>query len=234
MARSSPTLAPAGLDEVLRELESLGSEQTRRVYERHGVSPPLFGVRFGDIARLVKRMGRDHDLALRLWDTGIHDARVLACRVEEPERLTVAQSNHWVRDCGNYLLTDAVAALVADSPIAKTRSANWRDRSGEWVASAGWNLVAQLAMRPAAFTDAECRALLRQIGREIHTRPNRVRHEMNQALIAIGSRNDSLEREAIRVAEKIGPVEVDHGPTDCQTPDAVAYLAKVGERRRQR
>ena len=234
VARSSSTTAVArGFRQVLNELESLGSEQTRRIYERHGISPPLWGVKFGDIAQLAKRVGHDHDLAVALWDTGNHDARMLACRVAEPGRFTVAQSNVWVRACDNYVLTEAVAAAIADSPIAKSRAANWRDRSGEWVASAGWCIVAHLAMRSGELSDTECRALLRQIGREVHTRPNRVRHEMNQALIAIGSRSEALEREAARVAQKIGHVEVDHGVTGCTTPDAVDYLAKIAERRRQ-
>ncbi|HEX5616557.1 MAG TPA: DNA alkylation repair protein [Acidimicrobiia bacterium] len=233
MARSSGTTAPSlDLDEVLAELEALGSEQTRRIYARHGVSPPLFGVKFGDLARLFKRIGRNHELALSLWATGNHDARVLACKLAEPERITVAQSNAWVRTCDNYVLMEAVAAAIADAPIAKSRAANWRDRTGEWVASAGWCIVAHLATRGDLLSDSECRALLGQIGREIHTRPNRVRHEMNLALIAIGTRGGALEREAVRVATKIGPVTVDHGTTGCTTPDAVGYLAKVAQRRK--
>ena len=72
---------------------------------------------------------------------------------------------------------------------------------------------------------------LSTIGEEIHGRPNRTRYSMNGALIAIGMRNSKLRKQAEATAKKIGPVEVDHGETNCQTPDAVPYIAKAWERK---
>jgi 3-methyladenine DNA glycosylase AlkD len=218
--------------DVMRELESCGSEQTRRTYQRHGVAPPLFGVKYGDLDRIAKRVGRDHELAQELWASGNHDARVLACKIDDPPQVTVSQANAWARACENSVLTEAVAGVVADAPIAKDRSANWRDRHGEWIATAGWALVAICVARLGVFSDSECRALLRQIGKELPTRPNRVRYEMNMALIAIGLRGGALEDEALRVARKLGPVEVDHGQTSCVTPDAQEYIARAKQKQR--
>ena len=72
---------------------------------------------------------------------------------------------------------------------------------------------------------------LKKIEADIHGSANRIRHAMNQALIAVGVRNNVLRRRAVSAARQIGEIEVDHGDTSCKTPDAVAYIKKVIERR---
>jgi 3-methyladenine DNA glycosylase AlkD len=76
--------------QAMAELEALGTEQTRSTYLCHGMSEPLFGVRFGDLRPLAKRLGRDHALAHRLWATGNADARLLACMVGRLRELDTA------------------------------------------------------------------------------------------------------------------------------------------------
>lgn len=84
-----------------------------------------------------------------------------------------------------------------------------------------------LALHPGDRPDAFFLEPLEAIEKEIHDRPNRVRHSMNQAVISIGVRNAALEKRARAVAKRIGKVEVDHGETSCKTPDAVAYIEKT-------
>ncbi len=74
------------VDDVLRELEALGSEQTRKTYRRHGVIEPLHGVSYGDLGKLKKRLKVNHPLALELWASGIHEARLLATMIADPAR----------------------------------------------------------------------------------------------------------------------------------------------------
>ncbi len=129
----------------MRRLEAAGTEQNRKVYPRHGVKPPMFGVPYSELAKLRKEIKVDHALAVALWATGNHDARVLATKIADPASLTNTQADAWIRACDNYVLMEAVGELVARSPIAPSRAKVWRDRKGEWVASAGWVVTGRLA-----------------------------------------------------------------------------------------
>ena len=127
------------------------------------------------------------------------------------------------------MLAESLAGLLTESPIARGRARLWRDRRDEWVASAGWALTASLALK-GEVAGEEGRELLDQIEREIRDRPNRVRHEMNQTVIALGLVPELHDR-ALEVAAAISPVEVDHGETSCATPDAAAYIQRTLDHR---
>jgi 3-methyladenine DNA glycosylase AlkD len=209
------------LKEALALLEAAGSAQTRKTYARHGVGPKMFGVSYAVLGKLTRQIKRDHALALALWDSGWHDARVLALMIADPLKADVALVNTWAVEGANRALACAVAKFAAATPHAETLAAQWCAATDEFIAATGWDLVAELAVN-AELPDAKFAAL------------NLVRYAMNNALIAIGCRNAKLERLAVAAAKRIGKVEVDHGDTSCQTPDAVAYIAKTWARRAKR
>ena len=213
------------LTEVMEELEAMGTEQNRKVYPRHGARFPMFGVSFANLGALQKRIKTDHALAMALWQTGNHDARMLACRIADPAAVSVSDANEMAKACDNYVVAESFAGMLSDAPIAHGRGARWRDRKDEWIASAGWAITASLALKEQV-SAGEGRALLDQIEAEISTRPNRVRHEMNQVVIALGLLPELHDR-ALEVAAAISPVDVDHGETSCQTPDAAAYIERT-------
>ncbi|MGH9223664.1 MAG: DNA alkylation repair protein [Acidimicrobiales bacterium] len=187
----------------------------------------MFGVSYASHAGLKKRLGTDHELARALWATGNHDARVLATKVADPARLTAREADAWMRSCDNYVIVEGLAPVVARSPVAAGRAKAWRDRKDEWPASAGWAVTTLLVPDMPA---EDALALLAQIEGEIHGRPNRVRHEMNATLIAIGVRDEpELQAEAKRAAAAIGPIHVDHGQTGCKTPYPIPYIDKALE-----
>ena len=101
----------------------------------------------------------------------------------------------------------------------------------EHLCAAGWNTAARIVDAGGPLKDAEVDRLLTKIEREIHRSKNRVRHSMNGALITIGLRDKAFEKKAIAAAGRIGKVAVDHGDTDCKTPDAAAYIRKTAEHR---
>ncbi len=212
---------------VLKELEAMGTAQHRKVYARHGVAPPLFGVSYKNQGLLAKKLKCNHALACELWDSGNHDARVLATMVADPAQIDARLAERWVKDLGNYVLCDAFAKLIARTAVAEAKAQKWLASKKEWIGRAGWTIVAHLAGSDGAMDDAELLALLPQIEARIHTAPNRVRDAMNMALISIGVRNAKLRRAALASAKRIGKVEVDHGATGCKTPDAADYIAKT-------
>lgn len=220
------------LKEALAALEAAGTAQNRKIYRRHGVSDPLYGVSYAIQGKLAKRNKRDTELAIGLWESGNHDARVLAAMIADPDEIRSSRLDAWVRDLDNYVLTDALSGLVSRSPFAKTKMRSWTRSSREFVGAAGWNVLAHLAMAEPELTDEELESYLSTIEAEIHGSENRTRHSMNSALIAIGIRNPRLQRKAQAVARRIGRVEVDHGATSCKTPDAATYIEKAVARKK--
>jgi 3-methyladenine DNA glycosylase AlkD len=215
---------------ILQELESLGTEQNRKVYRRHGVGDNQYGVSYAHLGALKKRIKRDHPLARQLWAGGNHDARILATMIADPAQMDDALLDAWAADLHNYVETDAFAALAGASPAARACVERWTASDEEWRGSAGWQVLGHLALNDPTLPDSTFTPYLATIQRDIHTRKNRVRHAMNGALIAIGSRNAALEAAALAVAAAIGPVIVDHGATGCKTPDAAAYIHKTRAR----
>jgi len=218
--------------DILLELQMLGTEQNRKVFERHGVSENQFGVSFANLHKLAKRIGRDASLAEMLWSSGNHDARILACQVADPDALSEISLDRWAGDLNNYVITDAFSGLVAQSRLAEQKAMQWLDSDDEWISSTGWNLIAYLAMKSASLPDAFFSSLLERIQRDLHASPNRTRYSMNNALIAIGIRNSKLGEKAQSAARRIGKVTVDHGETSCKTPDAISYIQKTLEHRK--
>ena len=215
---------------VLTELQRLGKPKTIKIYVRHGVTGPCYGVNYADLKPLVKKIGRNHDVALGLWDSGVHDARVVATMIAEPEKMTRGDVERWLSDCTNYVITEAVAGVASKMPDGLEMARSWIEQGGEWTTSAGWSVVASNGAM-GTLTSHDVDGLLAKIQEGIHAQPNRTRHAMNNVLISIGGYEASLRPRVLAVARAIGTVHVDHGETGCVTPDASAYIAKMVARR---
>jgi 3-methyladenine DNA glycosylase AlkD len=216
------------LAQVMRELEQAGSAQTRKTYLRHGAVEPMFGVKFATLKRLLKQIGVDHELACALWKTGNFDARNLAVKIADPGRFTSADLDRWAREtswalmCGSY-----VALLAVEGPHGVAKAGKWLAAKDVATRCAGWTLLGYLAQRDEQLPDSWFKEHLAKIEHTIHTAPNAERAGMNQAVIAIGGRNEALRKAALASAQRIGKVDVDHGDTACKTPDAVTSIEKL-------
>ncbi|TCJ82125.1 UNVERIFIED_ORG: 3-methyladenine DNA glycosylase AlkD [Bacillus cereus] len=218
------------LEEVMQQLEEYGTEQNRKIFKNHGAKEPLFGVSFANLKLLKKKIKKDHDLAILLWETKNMDAMTLATMILDPKKVTTAQLNKWVQEVDYYCLMDVLMTAICTSPIAIERMEEWTKSDDEWIGRAGWSLLANIAIKNKTLHDDFFLPYLEEIKTYIHNEKNRKREAMNRALIAVGVRNESLERQAIETARVIGKVEVDHGETSCKTPDAEAYIKKTKER----
>ena len=226
-SRSPPAPARLTLEEALSALEAAGSEQTRKTYARHGVDIPMFGVSFAALKSIAKRIKVDHELALALWQTGNYDARNLAVKVVDPEKMTRADLDRWSLDPTAAMCSSYVAYVAADGPHAHACVERWLKARHEGQRTIGWKLVGALAMLDQALADSWFEQRLAAIERLIQTAPNHEREAMNQTLIAIGCRNPELRASATALAKRLGKVEVDHGDTACKTPDAASSIAKA-------
>lgn len=234
-AKSKAAAAPASrmtLAEVMKTLEKAGSAQTRKTYARHGATEPMFGVSFATLGALWKKIRVDHDLAMRLWDTGNFDARNLAFKIVDPTRMSAADLDRWARETPVRMVSGYVSMVAAEGLQGFATATRWLSSSDEQLLCAGWGLVGQLAARDPATPDAWLAERLAEIEKTIHEAPNQRRYAMNGALISIGGRSAPLKKAALVAAKKIGKVEVDHGDTSCKTPDAAPYIEKMWERAR--
>lgn len=214
--------------EVMAELEELGTAQNVKVYRRHGAGDNLFGVSFANLNKLKKRIKIDDELAEQLWETGNTDAQTLAIMIADPARFTSARAERWLKTIDYYLLGDLFSGLIARSKIADAKMKKWMKSRKEYVRQVGYGVLSsRLKDEADGVPDDFCRECLETIRECIHSSANRARHAMNMAMISIGIYKPSLRKQTLAVAKRVGKVEVDHGETSCQTPDAQSYIAKA-------
>ena len=215
----------------MAELEVLGTEQNRKIWGQHGVRGASFGVSYANLYAIQKRIKQNHALALDLWETGNHDARVLATLVADPVEAEQGLPG-WIAGVEDSVLGTALTAYAAKSPDAARLALAWKDHEGEFHGQVAWGVLSSLALSDHVLPDETFGALIGQIEREIHERKNRVRYSMLNVLIAIGSRGEPMKAQALAAATRIGKVHVDHGATSCKTPNPLAEIEKTYARRR--
>ncbi|MEK6222242.1 MAG: DNA alkylation repair protein, partial [Chloroflexota bacterium] len=136
------------INQVLAKLKSLGNAENAAGMARFGINiNQAFGVRMPDIRKLGKEVGVDHSLALALWDTGIHEARILASTVDDPQQVTVEQMDSWIVDFNSWDLCDQVCGNLFDkTPYAYAKAVEWTGREAEYEKRAGFAMMAWLAV----------------------------------------------------------------------------------------
>ena len=192
--------------ETLKELKSKGTAQNIKVYKRHGAGNDLYGVSFSDLRKLARRIQKDHTLALELWDSGNMDARILATMIADPSQLKPSTVNSWIGDVHYYVLSDQLAKLISESPMALSKMERLMASPREYYRACGYAVLASALKKGIDVPDEDCRRYLRTIEAEIHSSPNRARYAMNNAIIAIGIHRPPLAAEAKAVAARIGKV----------------------------
>jgi hypothetical protein len=216
--------------EILAEMKPLGSDSYKRVIFNHGVQEPCFGVKIGDLQKIVKRIGTDYQLALELYATGVYDAMYLAGLIADDAQMTKQDLQRWVAKAYCKSLYGATVPWVAaGSPHGWALGLEWIDAKAALIAAAGWGTLGSLvSIKADAELDlAELKRLLQRVQQTIHQAPNAARTQMNLFVISVGSYVQPLTGTARQIGEKIGPVTVDVGNTSCQVPFAPDYIRKV-------
>ncbi|HWC96369.1 MAG TPA: DNA alkylation repair protein [Candidatus Sulfopaludibacter sp.] len=172
---------------------------------RYGISSKgTLGVPVPVIRGLARESGKSHELALELWASGVHEARILATIVDEPARVTAVQMNRWVRDFDSWDVCDqACQNLFRYTPRAFQKAAEWSRARPEFVRRAGFSLMAGLAVKAKTAPDAAFEAFLPLISAAASDDRNMVKTAVNWALRQIGKRNPRLRQQAIATAEEI-------------------------------
>jgi 3-methyladenine DNA glycosylase AlkD len=195
----------AGVNEIIQWLERHGTRHNREGLARYGiVTEKAFGVSMGTIQPYAKRLGKDHELAIALWDTGWYEARMLAAFVDEPDRVTAAQMDRWARDFDNWAVCDTVCFKLFDqTPHAWKKIDQWSKRRDEFVKRAAFALLASVALHHKKAPDDPFLKSFRLIERESTDPRNFVKKGVSWALRTIGHRNAVLNTEATTLAKRL-------------------------------
>ena len=207
--RSDRTTEAWSCAQVIAELRRLGEKRNVEGMARFGiVAKDVCGVSKPRLDLLARRIGRNHTLALELWDSGVHDARILAGLIDDPKLVTAAQMNRWVRDFDNWDVCDGTCChLFAFATPAWECAIAWTKRTPEFEKRAGFALLAYLACRGKSAKDSSYVRVVPILLREASDDRNFVRKAVNWALRNIGKRNLKLNHAAIRAAERMRKID---------------------------
>lgn len=219
--------------EVVADLKSLGNDGYKKTMLNHGAREPIFGVKIDDMKnKIVKRVKMDYQLALDLYDTVVYDAQYLAGLIADDMQMTRKDLQRWVETANAPGIAEYTVPWVASgSKHGRELALKWIESKKEDIAGAGWATLSSLvATKDDAELDlAELKKLLERVQKTIHGQPNRVRYQMNNFVIAVGSYVKGLTAAALQTAGKISDLKVDL-VGDCKLPSATEYIKKVQQR----
>jgi 3-methyladenine DNA glycosylase AlkD len=190
---------------VTRELKKLADPKVRAKLAYFGVNATkAYGISAPVLHAFARHIGKDQALAEQLWSTGIHEARILAALIGEPEKISAAQMDRWVRNFSSWDVVDtACCYLYAEAKPAWDKIYEWSSRRAEFEKRAAFSLAAYLSYKDKSAQDAQFERFLSIIEREAHDERNFVRKAVNWALRNIGKRDLYLNKAAILCAERI-------------------------------
>ena len=218
-------------EQVLTRLKKLANPKNVAEMARFGISPKgTLGISIPNLRRLAREIGRDHELALRLWKSGFHEARILAGFVADPATLTEAQAEQWVNDFDSWDVCDQVVALLEQVPFARKKIRQWAASDREFVKRAAFAMIAGLAVHDNAAADAQFEPFLRLVRRASTDDRNFIKKAVNWALRSIGKRNRQLNLRAVAVAKQIA--RIDSPAARWIAADALRELRSAAIRRR--
>lgn len=193
------------VDGVLKELKRLGNPKNREGAARFGIATEtMLGVPVPRIRALAKKIGRDHSLAIALWGTNVHEARLLAPMIDDPKLVTEKQMDAWAKGFDSWDVCDQCCMNLFDrTPFAAGKIREWSSSGDEFVKRAAFALIASMSVHDKKAGDSLFVSFLPIIKRESTDERNFVRKAVNWALRQIGKRNKALNSAAIRAAEEI-------------------------------
>lgn len=188
-----------------------------------------FGIGLTVLRKLAKQVGKNHELAMELWQSDVYDARVLALLLDDPKEITREQAEQQVEDLNHGMLVHVFSSC--DATLAKTEFVI--DLSGEWIISkdsirrrCGYGLLYEISKLKTKKAPADDFFLeqIDHIATTFTKEKSSVHLSMGTALMGMGLRNTTLNAPALKVAQQIGPIEITSGKTKCDPFDAEKHL----------
>ena len=192
-------------DEILKRLKSMSNPKAVEGMVRFGINPEnTYGVSIPNLRKMAKEVEKNHSLAQQLWNSKIHEARILAGMIDEPNQVTKEQMDAWIKDFDSWDVCDQCCMnLFSKIPMAWEKAIEWTKREKEFEKRAGFVLMACLAWYDKESPDKKFLVFLPAIKQEANDNRNYVKKAVNWALRNIGKRNLHLNKKAIETAKEI-------------------------------
>ncbi len=192
-------------EEIIKKLYLLENPENVKGMARYGINQKNnLGISIYQLRPIAKEIGKNHELALKLWDSKIHDARLMACFIDEPEKVTTDQMDDWANDFDSWDICDQVCTSLFDlSPLAYEKVFQWAEHEKEFVKRAAFSIIAGLTVHDKKANDKDFEGFLPLLIHHAVDDHNYVKKAVNWALRNIGKRNLHLNKEALMTAKKI-------------------------------
>jgi 3-methyladenine DNA glycosylase AlkD len=215
--------------EVMALLKENRNERGVANWKKKPCSLKSFGIGLTQLRKLAKQVGRDHKLALQLWESDIYDAQVMGLLIDDPKQVSREQAEEQVEELNAGMLSHVFAscdATLAKAPFAFELACDWMDSKDPVRRRCAYGLVYELCKKNIiAMDDVWFLNCIDHIRQTIHGEQMWVRESMNGALMGIGKRNRKLNKAAIVAVKAIGPVDVDYGDdNNCEPVDVLKHL----------
>lgn len=196
-------------DEIISGLEAMRNPKNIEGMARYGINPDrALGISIPVLRGLAKEIGKDHRLAQELWQSGYHEARILASMIDDPKDVGEAQMEEWVAEFDSWDLCDqCVSNLFAYAELAWRKAAEWAGEEREFVKRAGFVMMARLAVSDKRAPDDRFESFFPLIKGEAGDERNLVKKAVNWALRQIGKRSTVLNAKAVVVAKEIAEMD---------------------------
>lgn len=219
--------------EVIAQLKEMGSENIRRIYLNHGAPENQFGCKIEDMKKVQKKIRKNYELSLELYDSGISDVQYFAGLIADEDKMTKRDLQHWANTASWYMQNEyTVAWIAAESKFGWELASEWINSKKESLQISGWSTLASLvAIKPNEELDVkELKNLLNRVEKEMDQAADRVKYAMNNFIIAAGGYVNELIVEAMRIGKAIGKLTIDMGNTSCKVPYSPDYIQKMLDR----
>lgn len=192
-------------EDVIAKLKSMGRKKNVAGMARFGISSEgTLGISVAALRPLAKKIGQDHTLALMLWRSGIHEARILAALIDDPKEVSEAQMEAWVAGFDSWDVCDQVCSHLFDKTVfAYDKAIEWAEDPHEFIRRAGFVLMCALAVHDKKANDSRFELFYPIIKRHAPDGRNYVKKAVSWAIRQIGKRSKKLNRSAVALAKEI-------------------------------
>jgi len=218
------------VDTIIEYMEEHSNPDSKHILMKHGAAEPFYNVRIADLKPLVKKIKKDKELSMKLWETGISDAMYLGGLIADEEKMTKSDFESWIENAYWYMLSEcAVAWPAAEHEYGWQWAMEWIKSNNPRYRQVGWSTASGYLM----LKDKELPSinilndLINQIEKNLQDEENRVKYVMNGFLLAAGGYIPELKDRAVEASKNIGRFEVDMNGTSCKVPEVPTYLDKM-------
>lgn len=219
--------------EAMEYLKSKGNDATKKIYVSHGAKEPLFGVKTGDLKEIIRKTKKDHELALKLYDSGNSDAMYLAGQIADASRMDIETLDIWVSKAYWSMLSDRCVSLVAaKSPFGLEAARKWIRSDDEMTACAGYGTLSTMFsfMPDDAFDLDEIRSIVDDAAERIQNEGVLLQNAMKNFLILTGLYIAPLYDYVLAASENIGRIKPAIAENNCNIQTVTDYLVRYRDR----